>query len=56
MGGKDENQKPDDPEQSKRFEETAKRLDADESGATFEQAMDVITTPKPDEAKPKSEK
>lgn len=44
MGEKDENRKPDDPEQSKRFEETAKRLDTDESGKTFEKAMDVITS------------
>jgi hypothetical protein len=48
MGEKDENRKPDDPEQSKRFEETAKRLDTDESGATFERAMDVIASDTPD--------
>ncbi len=56
MGEKDEKRKPDDPEQSKRFEETAKRLDTDESGATFERAMEVITTHPPDEAKPKKKK
>ena len=44
MGEKDEKRKPDDPEQSKRFEETAKRLDTDESGNIFEKAMEVITS------------
>lgn len=44
MGGKDEKRKPDDPEQSKRFAETAKRLGADESGEIFEKAMDVIAS------------
>ena len=56
MGAKDENRKPDDPEQSKRFEETAKRLDTDESGKTFEKAMEVITTHVPGESVPPKEK
>lgn len=56
MGEKDEKRKPDDPEQSKRFEETAKRLGTDESGATFEKAMEVITTHPPDESGPKKGK
>lgn len=42
MGGKDEKLKPDDPEQSRRFAETAKRLETDESGKVFEKAMNVI--------------
>ena len=50
MAEKDEKLKPDDPEQSKRFEETAKRLDTDESGKTFEKAMEVITTHVPGES------
>lgn len=44
MGGKDEKRKPDDPEQSKRFAETAKRLGVDESGKIFEKAMDQIAS------------
>lgn len=56
MGGKDEKRKPDDPEQSKRFAETAKRLETDESGAIFEKAMEVITTRHPDERAPTKEK
>lgn len=32
---------PDDPEQSKRFEETAKQLEADETGNAFERAVDA---------------
>lgn len=35
-----------DPEQSARFLETAKNLDADETGEAFERAMDVLA-PKP---------
>ncbi|MFT3806456.1 hypothetical protein [Arenimonas sp.] len=34
--------KPDDPEQSKRFEETAKELGVDESGKAFEKAMKKV--------------
>lgn len=56
MGEKDEKRKPDDPEQSKRFEETAKRLDTDESGKTFEKAMEVIATHSPDEIASKKDK
>lgn len=35
------NPKPDDPEQSKRFEEAARQLGTDESGNAFEKALDV---------------
>ena len=35
------NPKPDDIEQSKRFEEAARNLDADESGNAFEKALDA---------------
>ena len=34
--------KKDDPEQSQRFVETAKELDADKTGDAFERAMDQI--------------
>jgi len=51
MAEKIEKPKPDDPEQSKRFEETAKRLEADESGQAFEKAMGTIASHVPD-AKP----
>ena len=34
--------KPDDPEQSKRFIETARELEADESGKAFERAIKKI--------------
>lgn len=33
---------PDDPEQSKRFEEKAREIDADEDGLTFERAFGVV--------------
>lgn len=36
---------PDDPEQSKRFEETARELGADESGKKFEEAMKAVRRP-----------
>lgn len=35
------NPKPDDPEQSKRFEEAARQLGTDESENAFEKALDV---------------
>lgn len=35
-------EKKDNPEQSQRFVETAKALDADESGAAFERALETI--------------
>jgi hypothetical protein len=38
--------KPDDPEQSKRFEDDAKRLEVDESGKLFERAMGIVVPPK----------
>lgn len=56
MGEKDEKRKPDDPEQSKRFEETAKRLDSEESGKTFEKVMDAIAHHTPDDKSSPSEK
>lgn len=37
---------PDDAEQSKRFEEDAKRLEVDESGKSFERAIGVVVPPK----------
>ena len=37
--------KPDDAEQSKRFEETARALDVDESGKLFDRAIDNVVTP-----------
>lgn len=36
---------PDDPEQSKRFEETARLLEADESGGNFLRALKTVTAP-----------
>ena len=42
MAGKEEKLKPDDPEQSKRFEETAKNVGADGDGKLFEQALEAI--------------
>ena len=38
--------KPDDPEQSKRFKETAKQLDVDTREALFDCVMDVVVPPK----------
>lgn len=38
---------PDDPEQSKRFEETARLLEADETGKTFLKAIKGVVAPKP---------
>lgn len=39
--------KRDDPEQSKRFEETARELEADESGKSFEDALGATLPVKP---------
>ena len=39
---KTDTEKKDDKEQSKRFIETAKKLDSDESGSAFGRAMDSI--------------
>lgn len=41
--------KPNDPEQSKRFEETARELEVDETGQQFDNAFRVIapSLPKP---------
>jgi hypothetical protein len=41
-----EKPKPDNPEQSRRFEEKARELGMDESGKRFEKAMSVIAPPK----------
>ena len=39
---KDKKPKPDDKEQSQRFVETAKQLESDESGKSFEKALENI--------------
>lgn len=39
--------KPDDPEQSRRFVETAREIGADESGEAFRRALRKIVPPKP---------
>lgn len=39
--------KPDAPAQSKRFEDVAKELGADESGKSFRQALGVVVTRSP---------
>jgi hypothetical protein len=38
--------KPDDPEQSKRFAEAARQIEADESGEAFRRAFDKIVPPR----------
>lgn len=38
---------PDNPEQSRRFIESARKLGVDESGADFQKAMDALLKPKP---------
>lgn len=42
---------PDNPEQSKRFIDAAKKAGVDQSGETFNQAFRRVTGPKPDAAK-----
>lgn len=42
-----QNPEPDDAEQSKRFEEAARELEADESGKKFEKAFKVVVPVKP---------
>ena len=37
---------PDDPEQSKQFEEAARLLGVDENGKAFDKAIRVVVTPK----------
>lgn len=45
--------KRDDPEQSKRFEETAREVEADESGKDFQRAIKaVVPTKRPTPKKP----
>jgi hypothetical protein len=39
--------KPDDPEQSKRFEDTARELCVDETGAAFRRALKELVPRKP---------
>lgn len=38
---------PDNPEQSKRFEDKARELGADETGEAFERAVGVVVPPTP---------
>lgn len=38
--------KPDDPEQSRRFIETAREIEADETGEAFRRAFEKVVTPK----------
>jgi hypothetical protein len=38
--------KPDDPAQSKRFVETAREIEADETGEAFRRALEKIVPPK----------
>jgi hypothetical protein len=38
--------KPDDPEQSKRFVEAAREVEADETGETFRRALDKLLPPR----------
>lgn len=44
---------PDDKEQSQRFVETAKQVEVDESGKTFERALDALSPHKRTKAVPK---
>jgi len=39
--------KPDDPAQSKRFEDTARELGVDETGKAFKRAVEVVVPPQP---------
>ena len=39
--------KPDDPAQSKRFVETAREIEADETGEAFQRAFEKLVPPKP---------
>lgn len=52
-GGPDRLNIPDDPEQSKRFEEKARELGADESGKKFEDALTSVVPRKPPPSKGK---
>jgi len=38
--------KPDDSEQSKRFKETARQLETDETGKSFQRAIKAVVPPK----------
>jgi hypothetical protein len=44
---KRQNPKQDDPEQSKRFIEAARQIEADETGEAFRRAFEKIVPPKP---------
>lgn len=54
--GKKPKPEPDDKEQSKRFVETARELEADESGESFKQALDGLIQSKATSGKRKSQK
>lgn len=43
---------PDNPEQSKRFEDKARELGADETGEAFERAVGVVVPTRPQPAQP----
>jgi hypothetical protein len=45
---------PDDPEQSKRFVDTAKQLEADETGSFFDRAFGVVKTAPAPQPTPKA--
>ena len=40
------NLKPDDPEQSKRFEDTARQLEAEKNAKSFEKALRIVKSPR----------
>jgi hypothetical protein len=44
--------KPDDAQQSRRFEETARELGIDESGKPFRKTLDEIIPKRPDPSRP----
>lgn len=46
-GGPKRQDLPDDPEQSKRFEDKARELGVDESGKEFEKAMETLSQQSP---------
>ena len=51
-----QNPKPDDPEQSKRFEETARQVDVDETGKAFKKAIKAVAPAKLASSSPKTRK
>lgn len=50
------NAKPDDPEQSKRFEEAARLLEVDETGTAFKKAIDLVVPAKLTRSQPETKK